>query len=466
MHKTPFIVAANKIDLIPGWKYQSKNSFSESLESQPPEVQKILESELYSLMGALSRFGFKAERFDKISDFTKHLAIVPTSAKTGEGIPELLTILVGLTQTFMQKKITRADGPAKGTVLEVKEEIGLGTTINAIIYDGTLKTNDQIVIGGREGPIFTEIRAILIPKPLDEIRDPRDKFSIVDEVNAAAGIKIAASNLEFAVAGSPLYAVSSREGAEEYSKLVKEEIESLRIETDKLGIILKADTLGSLEAIINILTTKEVPIRLADIGDISRRDVVEAETVIQKDRFSGVVLGFNVKLLPDAKEEANVANVPIFQAKIIYHLIEEYTIWVEKEKAAGLGAELKQLIRPGKIKILPNCIFRRSKPAIVGIEVLTGRIRPKYPLIFKNRKKVGTILRIQDKREDLEEATAGMQVSISIDDAILGRTISEGSELYVNVPEPHKNILLSKFKESLNPDELELLDDVSEKFEF
>lgn len=466
MHKTPFLIAANKIDLITGWKYQDKTSFIESSKLQAPEVQKALENQLYSLMGTLSRLGFKAERFDKISDFTKYLTIVPTSAKTGEGIPELLAILVGLTQTYMQKKITTAEGPARGTILEVKEEVGLGTTVNAIIYDGTLKTNDRVVIGGREGPISTEVRAILIPKPLDEIRDPRDKFSTVKEVNAAAGVKIAAPDLEYALAGSPLQVIPKKELEKEYTASIMEEIESLRINTDKIGIILKTDTLGSLEAIINSLKNQNIPIRLADIGDISRRDIVEAETVMNKDKFSGVVLGFNIKVLPDALEEAKNANIQIFQAKIIYHLIEEYTAWAEKEKAAELGIELDKLIRPGKIKILPNCIFRRSKPAIVGIEVLIGRIRPKVPLVLESGKKVGTILRIQDKKEDIEEAVLGMQVSISIDDAIFGRTISEGNEMLVDVPESHKKILLKKFKESLTQDEIDLLNLMTEQFEF
>ncbi|MCW3975789.1 MAG: translation initiation factor IF-2, partial [Candidatus Bathyarchaeota archaeon] len=238
------------------------------------------------------------------------------------------------------------------------------------------------------------------------------------------------------------------------------------IKTDRIGITLKADTLGSLEAIINSLSNSEIPIRLADIGDISKRDIVEAETVMLKDHLLGAVLGFNVKILPDAKEEAKRVNVPLFQEKIIYRLIENYSEWKERERIAGMEAELGTIVRPGKIKILPGCTFRRSKPAIVGIEILSGRIKPNYTLMLENGKKIGRILRIQDKKKDLTEAVIGMQISASIDNAIVGRNIFEGNVLYVDVPAIHQRILMNKFKDSLSSDEIELLNEINEKFSF
>jgi len=458
--KTPFLIVANKIDLIPGWKPSSKSSFMESFNEQSEEVKRKLDELLYSIIGALSRLGFNSERFDRIKDFKTTVAIVPTSAKTGEGIPKLLAILVGLTQAYMKKELLVTSGPGKGTVLEVKEEVGLGTTINAIIYDGIIKVNDTIVIGGKEGPIVTKIRAILLPKPLDEIRDPRDKFLNVNEATAASGVKIVAPNLENALAGSSLYVATNEEEIEKFTKSIIEEVESLKIKTDKTGIVLKTDTLGSLEALTNYFSSINIPIRLADVGDVSKREIIEAEVVKQKERLYGVVLAFNVKVLPDAEEEALHAGIPIFKSNIIYHLIEEYTRWLEKEKLEALKLELDRLIRPGKIKIIPGYVFRRSKPAIVGVEVLSGIIKPKYPLINEKGKEVGEILRIQDKGKDINEALANSKVAISIDKAVVGRQINEGEILYVGVPESHVKILLTKFKESLSIDELQTLEEL------
>jgi len=457
--KTPFLVAANKIDRIPGWKSKPEEPFLTSYKDQDPYVQRDLDERIYTIIGTFSSLGFRADRFDRISDFTKTAAIVPTSAKTGEGIPELLAVLVGLTQQYLQPRLQVTKGPAKGTVLEVKEEIGLGMTINAIIYDGILEKGDTIVVGGKEKPIVTKVRAALLPKPLDEIRDPRDRFTSVDAVSAAAGIKIAAPNLENALAGAPLYVVPSEDCLEEYITAVSEEVERIRIATEMEGIVLKTDALGSLEAIAESLRRNNVPIRLADVGDVSKRDVMEAAAVKEHEPFYGVILAFNVKTLPDAAEEAEDRGVHIFQHNIIYHLIDEYLEWMKSEKEALLKEEFDRLVKPGKIKLLPGYVFRRAKPAIVGIEVLAGRIKPKYPLVKEDGEDVGEIMQIQDRGEAIPEAEAGMQVAISLEKPVVGRHIQEKDILYVRVPEADAKTLLSKFQDRLSAEELEVLNE-------
>jgi len=460
--KTPFLVAANKIDRIPGWKSNLTKTFLTSYNGQDPYVRQDLDERLYTIIGSFSRLGFQADRFDKITDFTKTAAIVPVSAKTGEGVPELLAVLVGLTQQYLQVRLKVTEGPAKGTVLEVKEETGLGVTINAIVYDGILQKGDLLVIGGKDKTIVTKARALLLPKPLDEIRDPRDRFSSVDMVSAAAGVKIAAPDLGDALAGAPLYVVPSETDLERYVETVSEEVEKIRIATDLEGVVLKTDTLGSLEAISEYLRSNNVPIRLADVGDVSKRDITEATVVKEREPLYGVVLAFNVKMLQDAEEEAKNRKIPIFQHNIIYHLIDDYTKWMKSEQEARLQKELQTLIRPAKIKILSGYIFRRAKPAIVGIEVLAGTIKPKYPLVKEDSTDIGEIKQIQDKGQAISEAKTGMQVAISLDEPVVGRHIFEKETLYVRVPEAHAKVLLTKFEEQLSAEELSALNEFVE----
>jgi len=458
--RTPFLVAANKIDRIPGWKPQPTYSFLESYKNQDQYVRQSLDEYLYQIIGKFSELSFRADRFDKVTDFTRTIAIVPTSAKTGEGITELVAVLTGLTQQFLRKQLQVTEGPAKGTILEVKEEVGLGITVNAIIYDGILRKDDTIVLGGKNGPIVTTVRALLLPKPLDEIRDPRDKFSSVDEVSAAAGVKIAAPNLEDALAGAPLYAASSKDELDDLLKEISEEVQRLRISTDVDGVVLKTDALGSLEAIAGSLKRNNIPIRLADVGDVSKRDVMEAAVVKENELLYGVVLAFNVRVLPDAEEEAKDRKVPIFRNNIIYHLVDDYLRWVEKEKEARERGEFERLVRPAKIRILPGYVFRRAKPAIVGIEVLAGTIKPRLSLIDKEGRNIGEILQIQDRGKAISAAEKGAQVAVSIDKPVVGRHIDEGDILYVSIPESHAKKLLSKFTGRLSPDELECLDEI------
>jgi len=468
--RTPFLVAANKIDRIPGWKPIPDAPFMVSYSKQDPYVRRDLDERIYTIIGTFSRLGYRAERFDRVQfgkiktfeELVKTVAIVPTSAKTGEGIQELLAVLIGLTQQYLRHRLAVTEGPAKGTILEVREEVGLGATVNAIIYDGVLRRGDVIVLGGKSGPITTKVRAILLPKPLDEIRDPRERFSSVEEVHAAAGVKIVAPDLEEALAGSSLYVVPEGEDLGKYVEAVRAEIERVKIHTDKVGVIVKADALGSLEAITQSLARKNVLVRLADVGDVCRSDIIEASVVKEKEEAYGAILAFNVRVLPDAEEEARARGIRIFRSNIIYSLIDEYVRWAEEIRETRLRREFEALIKPGKIKILPGFVFRYSRPAIVGIEVLAGRIKPRYRLIRPDGRDVGTILQIQDRKKAIPEARAGMQVAISIDKAIVGRHIDEGDILYVKVPPADRRKLLEKFKDKLTPEEIEVLEELEE----
>lgn len=459
--KTPFLICANKIDAIPGWKSSPGGSFLENMKNQRPEVLQDLDNRLYTMMGTLSRYGIRADRFDRIQEFAKTVALVPASAKTGEGMPELMAVLVGLTQVYMKGELNVTSGPAEGTVLEVKEEPGLGVTVDAMIYNGRLEVDDEIMLAGRNGIISTRVRALLLPKPLDEIRDPRDKFSRAKFVDAAAGIKIAAPGLEDSIAGSPLYAVKASLDEKSIRDKILSEVEEVIVRKDLSGVIVKSDALGSLEALTTSLAAQNIPVRLADVGDVSRRDVVEAKAVRVKDQYLGVVLAFGVKLLPDAEEEISISKIPVFKGDIIYHVLEEYTRWVSAQKLAGAKAEMDLLIRPGKIKLLKGFVFRRSDPAIVGVEVLDGIIKPKYPLINSSGKRIGQVVRIQDQGKDVGEAGAGKQVAVSIDKPMVGRQILEGDVLYVDVPPQHARVLSSKFRDYLSPREIALLDEMS-----
>ena len=455
--KTPFLVAANKIDRIPGWKPNPDSTFTASYKTQDPYVQQALDENLYRIMGTFSRLGFRADKFNNVKDFQKTIAIVPTSAKTGEGVPELLAVLIGLTQQYLRSRLNTTEGPAKGTVLEVKEEPGLGITANVIIYDGVLKKGDLIVVGAKEKPIVTTIRAVFLPKPLDEIRDPRDKFSSVDSVPAAAGVKIAAPNLEDTLAGAPIYAVPSEEQLDEYVNMVSEEVEQIKIDTDLDGVILKTDALGSLEAIADSLKRNDVPIKVADVGDVSKRDVTEAAIVKEREPLHGVILAFNVKVLPDAEEEAKNRNVPIFNEKTIYSLIDEYLAWLKQEDEARLGEEYNRLVKPAKIKFLPGYVFRKAKPAVIGVEVLAGKIKPRNILVKEDGRPIGEILQIQDKGKAASEANVGAEVAVSLGKAIVGRHIHEGETFYVRVPEAHAKLLLTKFSDRLTAEEIDAL---------
>jgi len=460
-YKTPFMLVANKIDLLPWWQPSPKACFLDSFARQRVEVQGALDDKIYELVGKLHELGFEAERFDRVSDFRKQVSIVPASAKTGEGVPEVLTMLAGLAQRFLEKELViEVTGPARGTVLEVKEEVGLGKAIDVIVYDGTFTKGNTFAVGGLDKVIISRVRALLQPKPLDEIRDPEDKFKPVERVSAAAGVKVAAPNLEGVVAGAPLWAIKDTSEAEKLWQELQQEMERIRISTDVNGVVLKADALGSLEALEGQLKAKDIPIRRADIGDVSRRDVVEAASVVKSDPLLGVVLAFNVKVLPDAQTEAKREDVSVLHDEVIYKLLESYEDWAKQKREEIRAKRLEVYVRPGKFALKPGYIFRRSHPAIVGVDVLGGVLRPKYPLMRRDGRSVGIIRELQKEKRSVQEAKLGDELAISIEGGVVGRNVQEDDVLYTDVPREHVIALKRNLRDLLSGDELAVLDEI------
>ncbi|MFW9962094.1 MAG: translation initiation factor IF-2 [Candidatus Sifarchaeia archaeon] len=458
--KTPFLVAANKLDKVPGWRDKLGETLFQAIKAQSQSTQNEIDRRLYEIVGALSANNIQSERFDRVKDFRKTVAIVPTSAKTGDGIPELLMVLSGLTQQYMKERLRISEGPARGAILEVREETGLGITLDTIIYEGILKKTDTVVIGGLDDVIVAKIRALLQPKPLDEIRDPKEKFTHVDNVHAAAGVKIVAPDIEGAVAGAPVYAVSNPDKLEKIKQKVRDEVGSIRIQTDKSGIVLKTDTLGSLEAVTKFLQDHQVPVRAADVGPIVKRDIIEAQASGDTDPLNAVVLGFNVKFAPDIEDLAAELGVEVFLNQVIYRLYDEYNAWLIVKREQAKAESLSSIIRPGKIELMPEYIFRHSNPAVVGVKV-HGVIKPKTGLINEEGKRVGTILQIQDRSVNIEEATDGMEVAVSIRGPTIGRQVKNTDILYTDVPDKHMMVIRKKFLDDLSPSEKDVLEELT-----
>lgn len=451
--KVPFVVAINKVDRITGWKKDSSNFITEAIKIQPKEIQLDLDNKIYTVLGSLSQLGFSSEAFWRVKDFTKEVALVPVSAHSGVGIPELLTVLVGLTQQFMIKKLERHEGSAKGIILEVNEEVGLGPSANVILLDGVIKQGDLIVVAKRDSVVMTKIKSLLLPKPLDEMRDPRDKFRQVDFVISAAGLKITSPDLEGVIAGSPLYGISSKADEDKVKSLVESEVRSVIINTDSNGIILRCDTIGSIEAISEMLKKENIPIRSADIGHISRRDIMTASAVKEKDRYLGVILGFNVKLLEDAEKESYERGIKIFNETIIYNLVRSYKDWVSYQKEHEDSILFNEISPICKFEFMKGYVFRRSDPAVFGAEISIGKMKQKMSIMNENGKKIGVIHQIQDKGKSIEQASHGMQVAVSVNGPQIGRQINEGDIFYTYLDSRQAKLLLNRFNDKLDEDE-------------
>ena len=430
-HKTPFILALNKVDKLPGWR-TTTGSFLANKASQSPTAQQTFQTRMYEIIGELGTHGFDSALFTDIQDFQKTIALIPTSVKeTGEGVPELFMILMGLAQRYLRGRLLLAEGSSEGTVIEIKEEKGLGKTLGVIIYNGVLKASDNLIIGAQPEPVVTRVRSILRPKPLDEIRDPRQQFDSVKVIGAAAGLKVVAPDIEGVVAGAPFYSASSEEEIDAALDRLTDAMKSNVKCTDE-GVVIRADAIGSLEALAYELSAVNIPIVKAVVGDVSRRDVVTADPSDEEYR---AILAFNVKVHPDAKKELHETGVKIFESDIVYKLLEDYQEWKDKIKDKQAQHLREDFSHPGKFEILEGHTFRTRDPAVVGVRVLGGRIALNQAVLRNDNSVVGHIRSLRSGEQVLKEALQGDEVAIAISEATVGRQISEGDVLYIEMDE-------------------------------
>jgi translation initiation factor 5B len=458
--KVPFVVALNKIDLLAGWRSKPNRLVIAAQKELEPATVELLDQGIYNVIGQLSRLGFTSEVYYRVQSFTKEVSIVPVSAHTGEGTAELMAVIVGLTQQFMGDRLKTSLGQPRGIVLEVKDEPGLGETANVILVDGVLRVGSTVVVGKKEGAQGVKIRALLEPKPLDEMRDPRDRFTPVQEVHAAAGVKLSAPDLEGVLAGSPVVGVTPEQDLEGAKRIVDSAVREALVQTNMLGVIVKADTLGALEAMTTLLRKKEIPVRIADIGQLNKRDVVQAESVLNSDRYLGVILAFNVKVLEEAEEEAKERGVRVFVGDVIYNLIDEYTTWAATEKENEKRATLSTMTSPCKFRLLRGLVFRRSGPAVFGVEVAEGTLRSKVKVMNASGEEVGIVQQLQNEGTEVEMARKGEQVAISVKGPVIGRQVKEEEVLYSLPSSDDARLYKTKFADRLSPEELKLLDNI------
>jgi len=434
-NKTPFLIALNKIDNISGWKE------GEQIESQATNVRENFEEKFYTLMGALHSHGFTAELYSKISDFTKSIAIVPCSAQTGEGISEILAMLTALSQKFLKERIVIKD-KGKGVVLEVKKD-KTANYLECILYDGKLSIKDEIAIASlEERPIVTKIRSMREAQPLNK------GFKTKEEVVAASGLQLQIVSKEEILPGVPFQIINNN--LEEVEKEFSEEL-SEEISTDLTGIVVKADSLGSLEALLVLLKQKQIRVLKAGIGPITKKDIYTSNALPEEDK---ILLGFNVNLAEDTDVE-ELKNIKVITHPVVYKLIESFEEWKSEKLREIEKGKLSELPKIAKITIL-DFVFRNSSPAVFGVEVNGGILKKGERFINKMDEKIGQIKEIQEEKNNVQEAVNGKEVAISVPGVNFERQLEVGESLYTNLSETefrkfkhHKDLLTSEEKSIL-----------------
>ena len=486
--KTPFVIAANKIDRIHGWRCESGRSFISSFANQREDVTALFDDRYWKMLGQFSEHGFNIERYDRIKDFRQNVALVPMSAKEGEGLQDLLAVSVGLAERFLEDRLTDTIGPAMGTVLEMRDEVGMGKTIDVILYRGDLKIGDNIMLASSDGAFTTHIKGLKRPKGMSEMRDAGKRWVNFNQIQAACGVKIVAPKLENAIAGTTLHLANTEEQKLVAEQSIQEEWRAIydkmpimcsicnevspRAEfivncqngsckgavEEKDGVVIKADTVGGLEALAFELFKLKIPVRQASVGPVNKKDILMAKSI--QDPLNKVILGFSTKPNTEVAEDLNKddSEISFFSGSIIYHIIDAFEEWRENTRAEIESAQRESLVYPGRLLYLKDHTFRAKNPAIVGMRVVGGKIHIGQKLMKMDGTPVGQVKSLRSRSsEELKQANQGEEVAVAIQGPTVGRHIEELDEFYVDVPESHAK-RLKKLK--LDPIEEEILEEL------
>lgn len=444
-HKTPFVVALNKLDTISGW--QKKGSVKESIDSQPIHVRQEFDEALLTFQGSLHEHGFESDLFYEINDFTKKIALVPCSARTEEGISELIFVLCGLSQKFLKEKLKLSE-VSKGVILEVKQVKGQ-KWVEAILYDGILDEGDELVIASFGEPIISKVRA------LGEIVPLSNKYKPVKNVTAATGVKMQLTETDGIMAGVPFQ--ETKGDVESVKSIFKKDM-AKTIEVDKQGIVIKADSLGSLEALITLLRQEKIQIIKAGIGPIGKGDLNSAQANLDINPLDAVIVGFNVEMEEDV-EMPN--NIKILKNEVIYKLIEDLALWRKKKDEEIRKERMMDLVTICKIEILHNHTFRNSNPAIFGVRVLAGKIKTGIPMIDDKGEDIARVKSLQLDKTTVQEAGEGSELALALPGIQFDRVLKDSKYLYADISEKQFK-QFKKNKDLLTGNELKVLMELME----
>ncbi|MBU0466956.1 MAG: translation initiation factor IF-2 [Nanoarchaeota archaeon] len=445
-HKTPFLIALNKLDTISGWQTDKNKTLKESIESQASHVSQEFQEALLTFQGALSEHGFNSDLFYDVKDFTKKIAIIPCSAKTKQGIPELLLSLCGLSQKFLQERLKLSD-EAKGVILEIKKEKSM-ECIEAILHDGQLEEGDEIAIASFSNLIVSKIRAI------EEIQPLSFKYYPIEKTTAATGIRLNLTNKEGILPGMPFQKIQNN--LHKIEEEFKKEL-SQTIKLSKKGIIIKADSLGSLEALLTLLKQENVQVVKAGIGNIKKSDIVSARANEEINPLDAVVLGFNVNIEEDIETE----KIKVLTNDVVYKLIEDLQEWRTKKQTEIEKNRLMELAQICKLEVLHQYVFRNLNPAIFGVKVLAGKLTTGLPLIDEQGESIARVKSMQLERESVKEASEGQEIAVALPGVNFERKIKKIRFLYSDINEK----AFKKFKQNkdlLTANELRVLQEIAE----
>mmetsp|Transcript_24781 Transcript_24781/g.33150 ORF Transcript_24781/g.33150 Transcript_24781/m.33150 type:complete len:316 (+) Transcript_24781:2013-2960(+) len=284
-----------------------------------------------------------------------------------------------------------------------------------------------------------------------------------NKIKGAMGIKISAPGLEAAIAGSELFRCQNEEEIQDAIDSIEGDLVDILekyVDKTKEGVCVQASTIGSLEALLEFLYQSQIPVSAVNIGPVHKKDVLKAmkNTTAANagaNKEYACLLAFDVKVMPDTETFAEENQIKIFTAKIIYHLFDEFTEYVEVCKRERKSDRGIKAVFPCILEMVPDACFHTSNPIVIGVNVVEGILKPGTPLCVPDRDnlKLGHVLSIEANKKAVPFAranTGSVAVKISNDGSVMyGRHFDHNGNIVSMVTRDSIDALKQHFRDEM-----------------
>ena len=457
--KIPFVVAVTKLDKLYGWKTTKSSNLREALKEQSKDMSMMLMAKLEDIKYDLSKEDINAEFYFKNSNPKQIYSIVPVSSKTGEGIADLLALLVYTAQNWMLKKILYQD-TVSCTIMESKYDKHNGYTIDVILNNGTINVGDKFVVSTITGPNICTVRNLLIPSALTQL-GKKTNWDYKDSVRASIGCKIIGSNLDGAYPGTHLFPIktsgASASAEADAINNANQEINAVWKSYDFIspGVFIGTQTFGELDASYSIFQKAGINIAGAYIGEPSNKfiDLILMKTEVDTLPENRIYLYFGAFNNTDVFEYAKKNNITLLSSEVIYKLVELYKIEKEKIIKARQNTTNNNAIFPVEMVILKQYIFMKggSDHLMFGVKIKKGTLYKNTPICIPEKNvHLGKVLNIQFEHKEKEKGEEGQEICIRLDNPnqlIINRQFDVNDKLIAHLSRNSIDILKRDYKE-------------------
>lgn len=444
-HDTNFVIALNKLDRIYGWN-PTENAPLKRAFNKNKAVMDTVKDNINRIICQLAELEINACAYYDNKDLSTFVSMIPLSAQTGEGIPDLILVIskmmVRATKKLEENPISQY---TFGYFLDKRYEERTGNFNVSININKELNFGDRLVIVDRDDKNMqyeSVVKSLVSSSEGKEMKD-KSRYKTIQNVNGTAGLGIFLND-DITPSPGSMYAVTTGLSDSEKDELIRLMQENMSCTSSNLmcqydkkeyGVFLYAPSLNILSALISIVNEQKIPIMDHCVGRLTRQTVIKINGVYERmdveheinyvQRYK-TILVFNPvaeKENPLDGIESNVVGmcnqnkITMIGEKTVFKVLEKYKEYVDNCDVK-FHNKYKNIGDSFQLKILPEFVFMKTTPLLFGIRVVKGQFKVGTLVVaVKGDQQIllGNVTSIQKNKKNVDTMKVGDEICIRIE---------------------------------------------------